>query len=265
MRHLRRPGQSGFERPYGWAWLLKLAAELRGAENPRWGEALTPLSDLIARRLAAFLPIAPYPVRVGTHFNTAFALRLAADYAGDDLLALLRETALAWYGGDAECPAWGEPGGDDFLSPTLIEAEAMRRLLPPDRFLPWFDRFLPDLAEGRPRPCSPGPRDGPQRRKIAHLDGLNLSRAWCLRALARALPDTIPGAVRCSPMPTAISGRRCRISRATTWASTGSRASPSSPSKPDNDAAWNRRRLTETRLCPILSSEPPHEGREDKP
>jgi hypothetical protein len=190
---LDAPANRGFERPYGWAWLLKLAAELRGAEDPRWGEALGPLSDRVARRFAAFLPVAPYPVRVGTHFNTAFALRLAADYAGDDLLALLRETALAWYGGDAACPAWGEPGGDDFLSPTLIEAEAMRRLLPPDRFRPWFDRFLPHLAQGQPAtlfiPARPTDRsDG----KIAHLDGLNLSRAWCLRALARALPADDP-------------------------------------------------------------------------
>jgi hypothetical protein len=193
------PANRGFERPYGWAWLLKLAAELRQAESSRWGEALSPLSDLIAERLAAFLPIAPYPVRVGTHFNTAFALRLAADYADETLLVLLRETALAWYGADADCPAWGEPGGDDFLSPTLIEAEALRRLLPPLQFLSWFDRFLPRLVEGRPAALFvPARATDRSDGKIAHLDGLNLSRAWCLRALARALADDDPrrGAMR---------------------------------------------------------------------
>lgn len=192
------PAARGFERPYGWAWLLKLAAELREAETPRWGEALAPLAERIARRFAEFLPIAPYPVRVGTHFNTAFALRLAADCAEGDLLTLMREKALAWYGQDADCPAWGEPGGDDFLSSALIEAEAMRRLLPPDDFAMWFARFLPRLAQGEPatlfRPAVATDRsDG----KIAHLDGLNLSRAWCLRALAGDLP---PGDPRRAPM-----------------------------------------------------------------
>jgi hypothetical protein len=132
-------------------------------------------------------------VRVGTHFNTAFGLRMAADHAdaAEDaaLAALLRETAERWYGADAGCAAWGEPGGDDFLSPALIEAECMRRLLPPERFAPWLDRFLPRVAEGEPaalfRPAAVTDRgDG----KIAHLDGLNLSRAWCWRALAAALP-----------------------------------------------------------------------------
>jgi hypothetical protein len=136
-------------------------------------------------------------VRSGAHGSTAFALRMAADYAsaaGDAALtALLRETARRWYGADADCPAWGEPGGDDFLSPALIEAECLRRLLPADEFAPWFDRFLPRLAQGEPvtllRPAVVSDRaDG----KIAHLDGLNLSRAWCWRALAAALPAHDP-------------------------------------------------------------------------
>ncbi|MDF2597434.1 MAG: hypothetical protein K0Q54_257 [Methylobacterium brachiatum] len=189
------PTARGYERPYGWAWLLKLADELARLPERRWAEALAPLTAMIADRVREFLPVAPYPVRVGTHFNTAFALRLAADYAegaGDAALSdLLLRTAERWYGADADCPAWGEPGGDDFLSSALIEAECLRRLLPPDTFRPWFDRFLPDLAAGRPatlfRPASVTDRsDG----KIAHLDGLNLSRAWCFRALAAALdPD----------------------------------------------------------------------------
>ncbi|MGU3420675.1 DUF2891 domain-containing protein [Methylobacterium sp. D54C] len=189
------PTARGFERPYGWGWLLKLADALAALPERRWSEALAPLAAVIVRRFAEFLPVASYPVRVGTHFNTAFALRLAADYAegaGDaGLTTLLHDTAVGWYGEDADCPAWGEPGGDDFLSSALIEAECMRRLLPPARFAPWFDRFLPGLATSRPatlfRPAGVTDRsDG----KIAHLDGLNLSRAWCFRALAASLgPD----------------------------------------------------------------------------
>jgi hypothetical protein len=191
------PTARGFERPYGWAWLLKLADELARLPEPRWSEALAPLTGLIVQRFRDFLPIASYPVRVGTHFNSAFALRLAADYAEGarhaEFGALLLRTAEGWYGADADCPAWGEPGGDDFLSSALIEAECMRRLLPPARFRPWFDRFLPDLAAGRPatlfRPAAATDRrDG----KIAHLDGLNLSRAWCFRALAAALKTDDP-------------------------------------------------------------------------
>ncbi|WP_088345949.1 MULTISPECIES: DUF2891 domain-containing protein [Rhodomicrobium] len=191
------PTARRFKRPYGWAWLLKLAAELALSDEPRWSRALTPLADLIAERFRAFLPLATYPVRVGTHFNTAFGLRMAADYAavsGDAAFAaLLLDTARRWYGADADCPAWGEPSGDDFQSPALIEAECMRRLLPPEAFLPWFDRFLPRLAERQPatlfRPATVSDRtDG----KIAHLDGLNLSRAWCWRSLASALAADDP-------------------------------------------------------------------------
>lgn len=192
---INAPMMRGFERPYGWGWLLKLAAELEGLEDDRWAENLRPLTEVFVQRFRDFLPIATYPVRVGTHFNTAFAIRLAADYAetiGDyELMLLLRETALRWYGKDEACPAWGEPSGDDFLSSALIEAECMRRFLPADDFLPWFDRFLPDIAERKPvtlfSSASVSDRtDG----KIAHLDGLNLSRAWCWRSLASALPQT---------------------------------------------------------------------------
>ncbi len=185
------PMAAGFERPYGWAWLLKLDMALADLPEHRWREALAPLVALIAGRLEGFLPKAAYPVRVGTHFNTAFALALSSEWAAlahPPLLAAMARTAEGWYGADADCQAW-EPGGDDFLSPALIEAECMHRLLPPARFLPWFDRFLPHLAEARPAalfaPVSVSDRsDG----KIAHLDGVNLSRAWCWRALASALP-----------------------------------------------------------------------------
>ncbi|MDE3171575.1 MAG: DUF2891 domain-containing protein [Gemmatimonadota bacterium] len=199
--YLAQPSRAGFERPYGWAWLLMLAGELARHESPdgrRWRGALAPLADAFVQRFRGFLPKATYPVRVGTHFNTAFAFTLVLDYAaaaGDAALAdLVREKASAWYGDDADCQAW-EPGGDDFLSPALIEAECMRGVMPAAGYVAWLDRFLPRLAERRPatlfRPAHVSDRsDG----KIAHLDGLNLSRAWCWRSIARALPAGDPRA-----------------------------------------------------------------------
>ncbi len=195
--YLAAPTARGFKRPYGWAWLLKLAEELTLHDDKRWSRTLAPLAEAFAQRFRDFLPLATYPVRVGTHFNTAFGLRMAADYAAatEDapLSALLRETGLRWYGADVDCPAWGEPSGDDFQSSALIEAECMRRLLPAEAFLPWFDRFLPRLGQSEPatlfRPAAVSDRsDG----KIAHLDGLNLSRAWCWRSIAAALPAGDP-------------------------------------------------------------------------
>ena len=190
--YFNAPTARAFERPYGWAWLLKLADELSGLPETRWGLTLAPLAGIIAQRFRDFLPISTYPVRVGTHFNTAFGLRMAADYAeganDEALTALLQQTAERWYEADADCPAWGEPGGDDFQSPALIEAECMRRLLPPERFLPWFDRFLPRLSARQPATLfAPALVTDRSDGKIAHLDGLNLSRAWCFRALASAL------------------------------------------------------------------------------
>ncbi len=188
---LSHPMAGGFERPYGWAWLLKLAEALTHLPEHKWVDALAPLTAHFVARFEAFLPKATYPVRVGTHFNTAFALSLVADYAngvGNHALCdLLRSTAEGWYGADADCQAW-EPSGDDFLSSALTEAECMRRLLPPEQFAPWFDRFLPHLAEARPATLfAPAAVSDRSDGKIAHLDGLNLSRAWCWRSLARAL------------------------------------------------------------------------------
>jgi hypothetical protein len=197
--YLEQPLRGTFERPYGWAWLLMLAAELarhESAAGRRWATTLAPLTQAFVARFHDFLPRATYPIRAGTHFNTAFAVALAHEYAtvaGDAALAaLLRSTAVAWYGGDADCQAW-EPGGDDFLSSALVEAECMRRVLAPGEFQRWFDRFLPRVATREPatlfRPATVSDRsDG----KIAHLDGLNLSRAWCWRALAAALADGDP-------------------------------------------------------------------------
>jgi len=192
--YLAQSSSRGFERPYGWAWLLMLAAELTrhdSEDGRRWAVTLKPLADAFAERFKAFLPLATYPVRVGTHYNTAFALTLALDYAdavGDAGLAdLCRDKARDWHLGDAACQAW-EPSQDEFLSPALMEAELMRRVLAPVEFGRWFDAFLPDLAGRRPAtlfaPASVSDRsDG----KIAHLDGLNLSRAWCWRGIASAV------------------------------------------------------------------------------
>ncbi len=195
LAYLHRPASRGFERPYGWAWLLMLQAELSERADPRWAARLSPLARAFADRFRDFLPKATYPIRTGTHFNTAFALRLAHEYAAafDDaeLAGLLTRTARAWYQADVDCQAW-EPSGDDFLSPALMEAECLRRLLPPDEFRTWLARFLPRLADRQPaalfEPAVVSDRtDG----KIAHLDGLNLSRAWCWRALAPALPPSV--------------------------------------------------------------------------
>jgi hypothetical protein len=192
------PMRAGFERPYGWAWLLMLAAELARHDDDdgrRWSATVAPLAGAFARRFAEFLPKATYPVRVGTHFNTAFAIALALEYADDGhatLGTLLRATAVRWYAADTDCQAW-EPGGDDFLSSALIEAECMRRVLPRTDFAPWLDRFLPRLADEQPATLfTPALVSDRSDGKIAHLDGLNLSRAWCWRSLASTWRDDDP-------------------------------------------------------------------------
>lgn len=191
--YLRRPSARGFERPYGAGWLLKLQAELLAHEGRPWASALQPLAEAFVQRFADYLPRAAYPVRAGVHSNTAFALALASDYAraaGDaTLLDHLTAKARAWHLDDRDAQAW-EPSGDDFLSPTLIEVECLRRLLPGAEFAAWLARFLPGMAERRPAtlftPAAVADRtDG----KIVHLDGLNLSRAWCWREIAAALPE----------------------------------------------------------------------------
>ena len=191
--YLDRPSSRGFERPYGWAWLLKLQAEFLVLPGGRWAETLKPLAQAFATRLMAHLPKADYPVRAGAHASTAFALRLAADYAeamaDGPLLHALRIKALAWYGADRDAPAW-EPSGEDFLSPVLMEAAAMARLAPAADFASWFDAFLPRLGQGSPEALfEPARVSDRSDGRIAHLDGLNLSRAWCWRALATALGD----------------------------------------------------------------------------
>ena len=197
LAYFDRPTSTTFERPYGWAWLLKLAAELRGhPEGRAWDHALRPLAGAMVRRFLRFLPIADYPVRGGAHGNTAFALALAHDYAviaaDDGLRHMIVAKALTWYVDDADCRTW-EPSGDDFLSPALIEAELMRRVLEPERFRAWFAGFLPGAAAESPATLfTPARVSDRSDGKIAHLDGLNLSRAWCWRGIASALADGEP-------------------------------------------------------------------------
>ena len=193
LAYLDRPMSAGFERPYGWAWLLKLAAELKAHENTAPYETLAPLAVAFADRFKTFLPKATYPLRAGVHSNTAFALRLAMDYAetcGDPALATLaRDTALHWHADDADCQAW-EPSGDEFLSPALMVAECLRRMLPPHQFRAWFSGFLPRTAGRQPATLfTPATVSDRSDGKIAHLDGLNLSRAWCWRGIASALAE----------------------------------------------------------------------------
>jgi hypothetical protein len=198
--YFARPEAKSFERPYGWAWLLKLATELHGWDDPdarRWAANLRPLAEAIAARYVAYFPKQTYPTRVGTHANTAFGLAFAHDYAaalGDkNLRRLVEGRAKEYFGADTDYPAGWEPGGADFLSPALTEADLMRRVLPPNEFRSWLKTFLPGAGkDGRSPLMTPAvvtDRSDPQ---LVHLDGLNLSRAWCLRSVASSLPGDDP-------------------------------------------------------------------------
>ncbi|MEP6732931.1 MAG: DUF2891 domain-containing protein [bacterium] len=190
--YLSQPLRGGFERPYGWAWLLMLCAELArhtSTESRVWSTTLKPLASAFVTLFTGYLPKATYPIRVGTHFNSAFAIALALEYADEThdkrFGRLLRGRAIAWYSNDVDCQAW-EPSGDDFLSSALIEAECMRRSLDTDLFSAWLARFLPRISERDPATLfTPAIVSDRADGKIAHLDGLNLSRAWCWRSIGR--------------------------------------------------------------------------------
>jgi hypothetical protein len=192
--------RKSFERTYGWAWLLKLAEELHGWDDPQakeWSRNLQPLADTVVALYLEFLPKQTYPIRTGVHPNTAFGLAFALDYARavnhQGLRKLVEERSRNYFAKDIGIPAAWEPDGTDFFSPSLMEADLMRRVLPPAEFPAWLRRFLPDLAKGEPKallePAQVSDRTDPQ---IVHLDGLNLSRAWCMRSLAAALPKDDP-------------------------------------------------------------------------
>ncbi|HEY3609662.1 MAG TPA: DUF2891 domain-containing protein [Pseudonocardiaceae bacterium] len=186
----------GGSRPYGWSWALALTHELATWDDPdaqRWAAAMRPLADALTSAFLAWLPKATYPIRQGAHFNGAFGLSRALDYArwhpDRTLLDTITETALRWFGADTDYPGGWEPDGADFLSPALCEAELMANLLPSAEFVSWFDRFLPDIPAALRTPAViSDDSDG----QIAHLHGLNLSRAWCWRRLAESLPAGDP-------------------------------------------------------------------------
>jgi hypothetical protein len=196
VRYLQGKGRVSFERPYGLAWLLQLAAELREWDDPdarRWFAALAPLERAAVERLSAWLPKLSHPVRIGEHSQTAFGLGLALDWAriakDATFAAMASARARAYFGADTACPLTYEPSGEDFLSPCLGEADLMRRVLEPDAFAAWLERFLPALPrDGRSDWLRPAVVTDPSDPKLAHLDGLNLSRAWMLEGIARGLP-----------------------------------------------------------------------------
>jgi hypothetical protein len=200
LAYLGDEGRASFERPYGLAWLLQLATELRRWDDPdasRWGSALAPLESDAAARLASWLPRLYYPIRTGEHNQTAFSFGLAWDWtgaAGDTRLReLLEDAARRFYLDDRDCPLAYEPSGEDFLSPCLAEADFMRRVLDTESFGRWLSDFLPGIPTD-PRsdwlpPAVVTDRSDP---KLAHIDGLNLSRAWMLEGIAHALGEADP-------------------------------------------------------------------------
>lgn len=194
--YLRGEGRASFERPYGLSWLLQLAAELRDWNDPQvraWSTTLAPLETEAAARLKLWLPKLRYPIREGEHDQTAFAFGLVWDWAqraGDtEMQQLLSAKAQQFYSGDRACPLAYEPSGQDFLSPCLAEADFMGRVLDPAAFAKWLATFLPQVPRDGStawlRPAEVTDRADP---KLAHLDGLNLSRAWMLEGIASGLP-----------------------------------------------------------------------------
>lgn len=196
--YLDQPNRKSFERTYGWAWLLKLAEELMGWDDPQgktWYENLRPLAEALVQRYTDFLPKQNYPIRTGVHPNSAFGISFALDYAraADNYRfeSLLTERGTTYYLNDRHYDAKWEPGGEDFFSPALMEADLMRRILEPRHFADWFKKFLPDFENivNLLEPAHVTDRTDP---KLVHLDGLNLSRAWCMFGIANHLPESEP-------------------------------------------------------------------------
>ena len=196
--YLRGAGRASFERPYGLAWLLQLLAELRSWPDPdaqRWVATLRPLEIEAADRIRAWVPKLSYPIRVGEHSQTAFAFGLIRDWslAADDraMTALIDERSRAYYLADRDCPLSYEPSGEDFLSPCLAEADLMRRVMAAREFSGWLGSFLPQISKrGRANWLRPGVVTDRADPKLAHLDGLNISRAWMLLGIESGLPAT---------------------------------------------------------------------------
>jgi len=201
--YMKAEGRASFERPYGLAWLLQLAVELRewseAQKDPLAGELtanLRPLEQAAVERLQTWLPKLSHPVRVGEHSQTAFGLGLAIDYARNsgngEFAELLHRKALDFYAADRDCPLAYEPSGEDFLSPCLAEADVMRRVLTGKDFAGWLRKFLPQIGDGLDTRLRPEKSTDPSDPKLAHIDGLNLSRAWMLEGIASGLPRSDP-------------------------------------------------------------------------
>ena len=196
VKYLNGAGRASFERPYGLAWLLQLGTELREWDAPQahaWSAALRPLEDAAAARLADWLPKLSKPIRIGEHDQTAFSFGLMLDWARvagrKDFESLLVSRVRAFYLEDRGCPFAWEPSGQDFLSPCLAEADLVRRVLPAGEFTRWLKAFLPGIpASDEPGWLEVAVVTDPSDPKLAHLDGLNLSRAWMLEGMASALP-----------------------------------------------------------------------------
>ncbi len=199
-RYLESEGRASFERPYGLAWLLQLAAELREWDDPKaqwWAFSLGPLERQAVGRLTAWLPKLTHPIRAGEHSQTAFAFALILDWSRTAQDTRVEELLVSriedYYLGDRDCPLSYEPSGQDFLSPCLAEADLMRRILAPARFSAWLGAFLPRIPlDGSSGWLAPAVVSDPADPKLAHLDGLNLSRAWMLEGMAAGLPAEDP-------------------------------------------------------------------------
>jgi hypothetical protein len=219
--YLRGTGRASFERPYGLAWLLQLIAELREWDDPQAREILAnlrPLEEATLERLKTWLPKLSHPVRIGEHNQSAFALGLMLDYArasgNDEFGKLLTGRTLGFYLRDKDCSLNYEPSGEDFLSPCLGEADAMRRVLAPAEYAKWLSDFMPRIpitpkADWLRVAVSPDPSDP----KLAHLDGLNLSRAWMLEGIVSRLPAD--DARRAALMAAAEAHRRAGLAAVT--------------------------------------------------
>ncbi len=190
--YLKAPGRISYERPYGWGWLLKLSAELVTWNDPigkKWFSTLKPLADQVVVNYKLYLPGLTYPLRRGVHANTAFGLSFALDYArvlkDSSFEHFLLERSRFYFLKDRHVPASWEPEGDDFFSPSLMEADLMRRVLPEVEFRRWFGAFLPEIPASLKHPAIVADRADPTG---VHLDGLNLSRAWCMFEIAKSFP-----------------------------------------------------------------------------
>jgi len=198
--YFREENRKSYERPYGLAWFLQLTAELRQWDDPhadQWLQTLLPLEVVIVENIKTWLPKLAYAIRLGTHNQSMFAFGLMLDWAavsGDaEMTGMVTARSLAFHRQDRNCPIAYEPSGEDFLSPCLMEADLMRRILTADQFVTWLDSFLPGIpTDGSGQWLTPGIVNDPTDGKLVHLDGVNLSRAWNLKNIAASLPENDP-------------------------------------------------------------------------